>query len=82
MPSRSPTSAVDAPSRSAALLALAARTGVFAHPVPGPGEDEDEDETPIGDPDEDDWEGEDWDEDDDDPIQVRSVRQIAPAKRL
>ena len=82
MPSPLPTSAVDAPSRSAALLALAARTGVFAQPVPGPGEDEDEDETPIGDPDEDDWEGEDWDEDDDDPIQVRPVRQIAPAKRL
>jgi hypothetical protein len=82
MPSRSPTSAVDTPSRSAALLALAARTGVFVQPVPGPGEDEDEDETPIGDPDEDDWEGEDWDEDDDDPIQVRPVRQIAPAKRL
>ena len=34
MPSRSPTSAVDTPSRSAALLALAARTGVFVHPVP------------------------------------------------
>ena len=82
MPSRSPTSAVDTPSRSAALLALAARTGVFVQPVPGPGEDEDEDETPIGDPDEDDWEGEDWDEDDDDPIQVRPVRQIEPAKRL
>ena len=82
MPSPFPTSAVDAPNRHAALLALAARTGVFVHPVPGPGEDEDEDETPIGDPDEDDWEGEDWDEDDDDPIQVRPVRQIAPAKRL
>ncbi len=80
MPSPFPTSAVDAPNRNAALLALAARTGVFVHP--GPGEDEDEDETPIGDPDEDDWEGEDWDEDDDDPIQVRPVRQIAPAKRL
>ena len=82
MPSPSPTSAVDAPNRNAALLTLAARTGVLAHTIPGPGEDEDEDETPIGDPDEDDWEGEDWDEDDDDPIQVRPVRQIAPAKRL
>ena len=58
MPSPFPTSAVDAPNRNAALLALAARTGVFVHP--GPGEDEDED----------------------DPIQVRPVRQIAPAKRL
>ena len=42
MPAPYPTSALDAPNRCAALLALAARAGALVHPVPGPGEDEDE----------------------------------------